>query len=292
MRLGVFLTEYFLTSGLRDSTQSNYSTTVSVFESWAGRPVDLGEIDDLMLSRWLADYEKTVKPHTAKSKRRTMISILNAAFDAGLIASKPVRVRKIKAPETEKDAWSSEEVQRLIRACDSLSGRFRNTCILKQYYFQGIFMTAWDTGLRLADLVQIETEWIVNSPTFSITTNKTGRRRIVRVNDETRRIALISLDRFAKGRKYIWEPWRNGSEKNQTRGVSVVASQIVASAGLDCSDGPFKKLRRSSITEAERLSPGTGWIQGGHAGPDVTIKHYINQSKAYSGRPIPSGLTG
>ena len=66
--------------------------------------------------------------------------------------------------------------------------------------------------------------------------------------------------------------------------------RAVKDAGLSCSDGPFKKLRRSSITAVELLSPGQGQHHAGHTTVTTTQKWYLSES-AKLNRPIPSELT-
>ncbi len=297
MLLSEFVDEYFVDVRLEPNTKIGYRAAVNLIDRWHGKPVALRDIDDRFLSRWIADYEASgVSPFSVKSRRGTLIALLTAANDAGLSDYRPNsrRIRRPRAGETVKDIWSIDEAGLLIAAASKCPGRFKRTCIPRNWYFQALFSVAWDSGLRLGDLLRIECEWVKTSRTFSIVQHKPKRAKIVTLNESTQKLCLMTFDRFCSSRQYLFEPWRVGQERSRARGVSDYAKKIMVQAGLTCSDGVFKKLRRSSITYAEAKQPGTGWIHAGHVNHDVTIKHYINSAAAYSNRPPidPLGRNG
>jgi len=297
MLLRDFLNDYYaIDTAIRESTLSSYQTTVSLIESWAGHPVTLGEFNDQFINRWIIDYSKRtingepISSYSVKSRRGTLLSILNAANECGLMEYRPGRIRKVKCHQTEKDVWTPEQAIELIRQAGECRGRCRTTCIQRKWFFQGIFAVAWDSGLRIADIIKIRSDVIKQSREFSVVMSKTLRSKRVVLNESTHRICLMSFDRYCDNREFVFPSWRSGTLKNQLRAISTYAKGIMEAAGLDCTDGIFKKLRRSSITHAESLQPGTGWVHAGHSGPDITIAHYINQNEAYRDRAVPKPI--
>ena len=284
-----FLEEYFLTSNLRDSTAEQYQNSVNLIEKWHGSPLHLEEMTDLFISRWIKDYESDKSPHTVRTRRSALIAIMKGAYQSRHVEYEPKRIRPVKGIQTTpKDVWNALEIQALIaKTPQVLKGRFRTTNIQKALYFSSLITMAFESGLRLGDILAIKSEDLLTKDIIEIETQKTGRPVQVVISDNLKNLIFSTYEGFNRDRSLVWPAYRSGSSKNQKRGMQEQARKIMIACNLRCSDGVFKKLRRSSITEAERLQPGTGWIQGGHSKPDVTIKHYLNQDMAYKERQRP-----
>ena len=289
MLIQEFLEEYVLTSNLRDSTAEQYKNSINLIEKWHGQPLHLEEMTDVFVSKWIKDYESGHSPHTVRTRRSALISLLKGAYHSRYIEHEPKRIRPVKGVQsTPKDVWSPTEVMDLSQATRHvLKGRFVRTCVQKAGYFSTLIEMAFESGLRLSDMLSITTEDMFSGDVLKLNTQKTGREGDIVISDNLRERIIKTYDNFCQDRHLVWPAYRSGSEKNQNRGIQQAARKVMISCDLKCSDGVFKKLRRSSITAAERLQPGTGWIQGGHSKPDVTIKHYLNQDQAYAGRVRP-----
>lgn len=284
-----FFSAYVSDRDLSVHTITAYNNALNVFEKHYGKPLPFADLEpkiapnserqvgDLILNKWLEEYSKSVRPDTVKTRRATILALLADAFDAGVTTYRRIKVRAPKCPETPKDVWSPAEVSRLINSCDCLTRRFQKTQIRRDYFAKSLLMAAWDTGLRRADLIRIKWDWLRDSHIFSIVAQKTGKSLVCRVSKETRNLLLLTFDQFAgDDRECCWPIWQSPGRFAE-RSVTDLFRDPLRISGLDCSDGIFKKLRRSSGTY-QKINGGDPTEHLGHSSDAVTKKHYLNQT--------------
>ena len=282
-----FLVQYIEENDLAEPTILSYRNALNGFEKYHGKEIRFAELEktidketgrqqgDLIINHWLSEYSKNVSPYTVKSRKAAILAILADAFDLRVTRYRKMRIKSPRCHETPKDVWTPEELGRLVNECHKLKGRFQSTQLRKNYFAQSLLMAAWDTGLRRADLLRIRWDWIVDSHIFSIVCQKTGKNHVTRFSKPTRNTLLLTFDSWTGDyRELCWPVWfRPGREAD--RAVTDLFKVPLLRSGLKCSDGVFKKIRRSSAT-CTKLNGGNATDHLGHSSEAITRKHYLN----------------
>ena len=153
-------------------------------------------------------------------------------------------MRKIVVVPKIPQAWTPAEVQLLVEAADTFAAYIRHEKSNAPIgcFWKAIIMTAWDTGLRTIDLGQLRYADIGADGVIHIVQHKTGWPLHCQIRPETL-AAIQAID--PANRELIFGP------SNRRRQITF--RRLVKTAGLV---GTFKKLRKSSATAVERLSPG------------------------------------
>jgi integrase len=284
MLLTDFVESYALSHDIRESTIEQYRTTAQVLSKWNKEPIKIKTLSDEVVNRFLRDYAVTAKPHTVASKRRQILALWRAASDEGF-CSAPKKIREIRLPETRRDVWTAEQVKSLAEACEKITGRIPESEIQTGLALAALVRTAWDTGMRRADLFRLERAHAEYDGWLEIVQIKTGRLVLCRLSEHTKKLVIRTFDDWAPPRKLIWP-----GGALVARRLSSMVADVAEDIGLSCNGKPFKKLRRSSITAVEQVAPGTGYLQAGHTTSQTTIRFYLNPAIAQMARPMPPTL--
>lgn len=284
MLLSDFVESYALSHDIRPSTVEQYRVTASVMNHLLGYPVEVAQLSDDLVNRFLRDYSAQAKPHTVASKRRQILALWRAAYEAGYCDS-PRKIRAVRLPETRRDIWGAGEVRKLAEACQQVKGRLPVSEIATGLALAALVRAAWDTGMRRSDIFRLERVHAENDGWLEIVQKKTGRLVLCRLSTETRKLILSTFDDWAPPRTLIWP-----GGPAVARRLSLMVADIAEDIGLSCDGKPFKKLRRSSITAVEQAAPGTGYLQAGHTSSQTTIRFYLNPAIAQMARPMPPTL--
>lgn len=289
MQLAHFVETYSLERAISASSIEQYRIAVNAFSKWLGRAAQSEDLTDDAINRFLVAYSQLRKPHTVASKRRQLMVLWRAVAERG-DALPPARVRRIKTPPTPKDVWTAEEVGAICTNLSQLQGRLPIVLIRPADYYVGLVRAAWETGLRLSDLMALERHQIERDGWFSVTMQKTGLPQWCRLHRSTHEIIQRTFDELAPPRRLCWPTWSTKTPKACFKLIRRDIMRAVREAGLWCSDGPFKKLRRSSITAVEMLAPGQGQHHAGHTSITTTQRWYLSETTKLN-RPIPAELT-
>jgi integrase len=246
-----------------------------------GRHLRFDELNAANLAlfiNWLA--ARALKLETIKQVRTLLLTLWRFAVDRGL-ASEPPRVRRLKVPREQPDAWSLDEVNRIIAAARLF--RSKPLCgIAANKWWTGIMLTCWYTALRRGSLfairtadVNLEERWLyVPAGTMK---NRVGKR--YRIGHD----AAAAIREIYDPRRELLFPinatLRTGGH---ACGVSDQFRDILIAAGVNpASRLPgkfFHKLRRTVATHtAARAGMAAASALLNHSGPDL-IKRYIDPS--------------
>jgi len=282
--LGQFLEHvYLIERSLRASSAQQLRITVSMFEAWNGGSVLLRELTESLASRWLADYEtsatntgKPPSPKTIRGKRTGILVVWKYAWNGEYVAEcpKPDRIRKVKVPRKAPVAWTLDEVKAILTACDDVSGHCGRTGMKWAPFWRAFVLTAFDSALRLGDLLSLRFDQI--SSEFPVTQTKTGDVHTVLLSDPT----LDAIQAMRNPDREIVFDWQftRHSFFNSFR-------EIVKAAGAR--PGGTKFLRRSSASYIERDNPGMAMRHLGHRTPGLAERNYIDPTIAKTVRPVP-----
>lgn len=227
---------------------------VRLLERSTGSTIRLADLDDELVNGfvdWLRDQQRAAA--TIRNRRNCILAMWRAAFDERLLDTPPLRIRKIRSRRTIPQAWSRDEVRRLAEVAASHR---------RGQWWQSLICAAWDTALRLGDLLRLEWSQIPIGQ-FRVRQHKTGHDVLVDLSQHTRTL----LERLERDGPLIWPlPFRREELYRQMR-------QLVARAEI--APGTFRWIRRGAITSVEGKGGNSTRIAG-HRDRAVTLAHYID----------------
>lgn len=245
-------------------------------------PASVTDLNPESVNRWLVAMQAEQPPlsvQTIRMYRRNLLVVWHDCIDGELTDVSPRRVRKIKAPRLRPDAWKPDEMRRLIAESQKTTGVFRTSRVSRPAFWKALLLTAWDTGLRLGDLMALTTEQVRGQSQFWHTQNKTGHPILCVLRPETGHAieATYPPDRGLVFRDALKQHFASDRLR-----------EFVKAAGV--SPGGFKKIRKSSATAMEIACPGSATAHLGHLTPDMAFKHYLDQSQIQQNKRMAPAL--
>ena len=264
---------------LAPKTCEHYFDCVQVFSRYLERPATVADFNAATVMAFLKSLlANKNSPYTVRN-RRTGICVLWRFAHAQGWCGPCVGVRNVHLPELRVNGYSFAQMSTLLASVALLRGVVRNTGIPKPVYWDSFLRTDWEVGLRIGDMLRIETQhfekdgwlWCAESKT-----RKVGWRRLRQSTADSIRASIAANPH----RKFIWPGY---TRKNICRAFSDLAK----AAGVN---GTSKFIRSGSSSEVDRLYPGTGWRHLRHSTPVVWEKHYKVSRITEQGRPMPPEL--
>lgn len=271
-----FVDSYSLARSISAGRIEQLRITARMITRWSGGELFVDQLCDDCANRWLVYLDSTAaSKRRIQSQRSNLLALWRAAYDDRLIDVAPGRVRKIKTPPLVPQAWTLEEISRLFRAAGMLEGKLRGHPLMRADFFGAMVRMAWDTGLRLGDLLRVRREVLNADGSLWLVQQKTGRVKRCQLAPDTvaalERIAVPGDDRLLPwpfARKAFYRHWR----------------RMVRAAGLK---GGSKKVRKSAATAVEMERPGAAMAFLGHATPGLAARYYIDPLLVQSTAPMP-----
>lgn len=264
--------EYERRRDIQSTTKIQLVTTVRLLARFAGGSLDTTMLSADFLNRWLLERKLSgLQPETVRGNRTMALMLWRLANEIG--EAGPVeRVRVIKVPDKPPRAFTRDEIQRLIEACQSLHGRFRRLPIHRRVYFESFFMAAYDTALRLGDLLALERSNIWPGGYVSLVQRKTCHAHRAQLRQSTLMLIEECMAEMP-GRKLIWPQFARRKRFYE------YFRRLVRTAGIR--HGTSKWLRRSSATY---IAAAYGEIAAqdhlGHRTAGLARRSYIDQEIA------------
>jgi integrase len=285
MQLTGFVDRYRLTHDVESSTVGQLKNAARLLTRFAGGSLDVENLSEELVNRWLL-YRRDEKrsPETVRSNRTSILMLWRAAADEGLIRP-PGRVCRIKRRERVIKAFTADDLTALLRAADSLQGVYRLSRIPQRLYLRSFVLAAYDTGLRLSDLLHIRRKdiwWPDNHGTAILSLVQTKTRHSHRVH--LREATMIEVDACARAgreREYIWGMVTK-------RHFYVRMRRLCDAAGLT---GSSKLIRRSGASYiARELGEAAASRFLGHRTPELARRNYLDQTIVAAQSPMPPPL--
>lgn len=256
--------------GIKVNSQRCYYLPAAKQFTEATKCEDVSQINKSIANQFV-DWLKSrpITTTTQHTRRRAFVTLWKAAYDAGLC---PIYepCRRIKLIRKSPRAWSIDDVRKLVAVTrtDRTEWAWRVTA---GDYWASLFAAAWDTGLRLGDLLSIERAWIqIDSATGAgllvMVASKTSKEHLCTLNPCTMQIIQATFEQQPK-RRLIWPLRADRREFYRD------TQKRFAAAGLQ---GTFRFLRRSAVTWAESQSPGLGTKLAGHRDSRTTRESYLD----------------
>jgi integrase len=280
MTMQDYVARYELKRGIRSNSAAQYRIAARCIEAWAKRPVQVEEMSADLFNAWLVAIERRLSNETVRTRKRHVAALWRAAHADGLCPNAYCshQVRRVTCRRPPTRAWSVDEVRRIVEAAKKLQGT-QDVGLSKATFWELAVRTAWDTALRMGDLLEARTGDFSPEGEAVLTQSKTGRPVFVRMNPKTRELQQQATWRLR--RKLI--PWPYSREHFRKE-----FERLVHAAGLV---GSMKKLRKSSATNVEIRTPGWGAIHLGHlTGFKTADQHYFDFGLIGSKKPDPEEL--
>ena len=252
------------------------------FSKWLGREPTLADLTTDVVNAYLRALRKDGKlvAHSIRSQRRNLLVLWHDALKEGLLTEATARVLKVKCPRPMPDSWTDDEVRKMLAAVDEkFGGVFKRSRVPRRYFWRSMILVAWDTGLRLGDLIELRTANVLGRDEFQVVQSKTGMPVFCRLKPET--VKAIGKT-FPPYRQRIFG---DGLCRDQ---MLKQLRAIVKAAGVG--SGSFHKIRRSSATAVELAVPGSAMQFLGHLTPDLAYRHYVDRSRVQQAKPTPPAL--
>ncbi len=285
MMLQEYVSRYELSRDVTADYIEQLAIACKRLEQFSGKQLDLCDLNDDLVNRWLMHLKEFQAPQTARNKRRAVLTIWKAASDEGFC--KPHgKIRSVKVPEKIVEGWSASEASKLLATAAEMKGNQRKVGVPKWLYWTSFIMAAWDSALRLGDLLQLERRDIWPAPngagTLCIVMRKTGRQIHLTLRPATMQAIDASMAHGGK-RCLIWP--LGGHREAWYRQFG----RLVAKAGLV---GTSRYLRRGASSEAEAVNPGAGPRLLGHRDNGETFRqHYLVGKICQTQVPLPPPIS-
>jgi integrase len=260
---------------LRVASVEQLEFAVGALSKHLGRRATLDDLNHETINAWLVKGAESVSPRTLKGRRASILTLWRWAYDeAGLIWNPPRRVRRIKVPYKFPESFTASELSRLLAAAEMMAGRLKCGTSIRAFWVAWINM-AYDTALRPCDLLVVRRDAVGDDCAVTIVQEKTGAPIVAHVRPET--LAAIKRLRVP--------PAESIFRALQTKhGIYFHWGRLLRAAGLK---GTPKKLRKTSATLLECVSPGSAGAHLGHRTPGLAAKHYIDPRIVASNKPLP-----
>jgi len=243
------------------SWSAQLTATVGQFEAFAG---DLAP-DDVtadVVADWLRSLVEAGRSPATVNTRRKCLLLLIGDRD----------VPKLPEPERLPEAWTVDQVERLVAECRAVEGFFQANGLKRSIWWSALAITAYWTGARIGALLAVETADVdLAARSMVARRRKTRKEKLYWLPDQAV-AAVAPLYDPARERLFPWPHCR--------RHLWTVFRGIVERAGLPSSTRGmdlFHRLRRTNVSyTAANGGDDMARRQAGHDSARLTRRHYID----------------
>jgi len=175
MLLKTLLSDHYAPiNGISDRTILLYGFSIGSYEKHLGRPANTADLNEIEVARFLLARAKVRCPATASKDRAQLRALWEFAARRGLVDKFPA-IRRIVVPERIPEAWTSDELSRLVAAAGATKGAVSG--IPAGLFWTALLMVLYETGERIGAAMQVRWDDVRNGMiVFRAETRKAGRR--------------------------------------------------------------------------------------------------------------------
>lgn len=227
--------------GISERTQKLYHMTIGSYGRHLGvTPTVEHHLSEIPVARFLNERMRSRSAATAAKDRAQIRALWEFAARRGLTDQFPL-LRPIRVPERIPEAWTTEEVCRLIEAAGAHKGAFAG--VPAGLFFQALIRVLYDTGERISAVMALQWDDVRGDlVTFRAETRKRQTR------DVTRGISPITrhaLEQIRRPRRTVFE-W-DRCPSNLWRHIGLINKR----AGLPADrKSKFHRLRKTCASYA------------------------------------------
>jgi len=284
--LSAFYETVYVPRRLADRSKNTiicYRSTINLFNQFCASVVLLDQLTDDLVERflcWMRDigYAKDSR----KRARGELLAIWRYAWRKRKVESLPRDVEEIRCDKTQPEAWSVQEVSRLLEVAAVVEG---TVCgIPARLYWPSVILTIYDTGLRIAALMNLR----VADVDFENGWVKAKARTQKQKADQSLPICAVTanlLSATAPEKRELLFPWPFASKQPFNERLRLLLQR----AGLPSTRKDLAhRLRRTNATYiCDASDEFAAMRQLGHSSISVT-RRYIDTRKLSAPRIVDS----
>lgn len=249
--------------------------SITQFSRWLGREAVLEDLDDLVVSQWLAAMAAKKSPNSVARERSGILALWNLAQGRGLVRLRPTVAPEL-VPQAVPRAFTEDELHRLAEAASYSWGWIGP--IPAGTFFAALIAVGLETGERINAILNTPRHcWA--RPTLVVPASIRKGRRQERVYELSPEASdLVDAVSRHDGPTVFW--WVASDTALRKRWKT-----ITKRAGLgDGRDVQFHALRRSTASHLTAAGlDATAFL--GHSSDRITRRSYIDPRVADSRRP-------
>ena len=274
--LAPLVKDYAQGRDIRQQSLKPLRVAVAAFTKHLGHDASIADLHHRVVNDWLAVEVERVKRRTARNHRAAVVMLWRWLFIEGKTDEAPLRVRLIKAPLAPPAAYTMEEVKRLLAACESLEDKFCRMKVKRSRLYAALILVAWDSGLRLGDLLRIKWENLSGDGCLQVVQGKTRTPLTCWLNTAT----LAAVERIrVEGVDTVF------GEHTTAETIRMVFRKL--SKAADIKRGSLKWIRRATGTtiaiqhgdEAGRMQRGRSDLRGSIFTKGTRMRAWIFQDR-------------
>jgi site-specific recombinase XerD len=254
--------------GKSENTTRLYHCTLRSFDKFLQRRATLEDLDDLVVSRFLAKRAAERSAFTAEKERTQILSLWRFACDRGAVSTRPC-VPPATLPERIPTAWTIEQIRSLIRATDKEVGDVDK--VPASLYFRALVSVLWETAERVGAIMGVQVLDYQQGTLLVRAEYRKGRKRdkLYSLSLETQHL----VEQVCRGKKPSQAIFSWGKAKTH---LWHSFGRIVKRAGLDGGrKTKFHMIRRSSATWfAANGGDATAMLD--HSSPRIAKAYYVD----------------
>lgn len=278
MKLDTFLQTIYIPLRLRGRSPESVRLlrhAITQFSRWLGRPATLDDLEDLVVSQWLAAMSERKSPNSVARERSGILALWNLAQGRGLVRLRPTVAPEL-VPHSIPRAFTEDELARLAAAARRSSGWIGP--VAAATFFQAIIAVGLETGERINAMLRTPRPcW--QRPTLTVPAAIRKGRRQERVYELSPEASdLVDAVSSHTGPTVFW--WVASDTALRKRWKT-----ITRRAGLgDGRDVQFHALRRSAASWLAAAGlDATAFL--GHSSDRITRRSYLDPRVVDARRP-------
>ncbi len=262
---------YLPARDVKPTTCEQYLVAARQLEAASGGRLLVKDLCDEAVQRLMTKYPNA---GTANSKRREVLTVWKYAWRKRHVDELPRDVPTRRQPQRLPEAWTVEQVNRLLVECRNVPGWFPDTGIPKGLFWASLAITIYYTGSRPSALLSVRTSdvnLVKQYLTLRAEYTKTARDVLYWLAPQ----AVESIrEIFDSARELVW-PWGH-CRRHFWRSFR----KIVERAGLPSvknKNDLFYRLRRTNLSyTAAKGGLELARSQAGHHSARLTQRHYVD----------------
>ena len=269
MTLETFLTTVYVPLRLRGRSAESVRLlrhAITQFSRWLGRLATLDDLEDLVVSQWLAAMAEKKSPNSVARERSGLLAIWNLAQGRGLVTLRPTVAPEL-IPQGVPRAFTADELARLAAAAGTVYGWVGP--IPAATFFRALIAVGLETGERINAILNTPRQcW--QRPCLTVPAGVRKGRRQERVYELSPEASdLVDAVSRHEGPTVFW--WIASDTALRKRWKT-----ITKRAGLgEGRDVQFHALRRSTASHlAAAGMDATAFL--GHSSDRITRKSYLD----------------
>lgn len=255
------------------SSASDYRTAIESLSGFLGCDATVDVLGDELLTDWLLALKRGRQLGNAtlnSGYRAPLLALWRAAWRARLVNDEPRDVIRFKVPRRLPEAWTTEEVSRILQAAATVPGTVSG--IPAAAWWTAFLLCMYDSGVRVGALLRLPVAqvdladgWI----RIPAELQKHGAEQAFELHPDT--VAAIKATK-PQGRTVLFPcPWTSGRLCKQYRDILEAAGLPATSRDL------FHRLRRTSCTAvAKAIGVAAAQEHLGHSSASLTKQAYLD----------------